>query len=57
MDQIAKDAVEYGTALNDASWAAIDACPDGIHYNDVKTAVRAAILCYLEKQGINTKPE
>jgi len=47
----AKDAQEWGNALNDAGWAFLDNCPEksALLFNTVKPALREAILVYLER--------
>lgn len=48
----ARDAREYGPALNTASWALLDGLPTGLSpdvFNNAKGALRAAILKYAEQ--------
>ena len=47
----AKDAQEWGSALNCAGWAFLDNCPEKsvLLFNTVKPALREAILVYLER--------
>ena len=52
---IAKDAEEWGTALNNASWKALEAYrtqigPDNAEvFNGMKSVIRVAILEYLKR--------
>ena len=47
----AKDAKEWGNALNEAGWAFLDNCPEksALLFSTVKPALREAILVYLER--------
>lgn len=47
----AKDAKEWGNALNEAGWAFLDNCPEksALLFRTVKPALREAILVYLER--------
>lgn len=47
-----KDAKEYGDALNEAGWAALEMLPadavSGAIFNNIKSALRVGILQYAE---------
>ncbi len=45
-----KDAEDWGNALNEASWAFIENCPEksALLFNYCKPALRTAILVYLD---------
>ena len=49
--QVAKDAADYGKALNSAGWVFLDSCPEKSTtlFNSVKPALRTAIMHYIEK--------
>jgi hypothetical protein len=44
------DAERWGSALNEAAWTFIEVCPEKstLLFNTAKTALRAAILKYLD---------
>ena len=48
---VRKDAEEWGSALNAASWEFIENCPEksALLFNHCKTSLRLAILKYLDK--------
>ena len=55
-EPLVQDAEQYGSKLNDAAWAAVDAWDEklmgpmsGAVFNNIKGVVRAAIIKYLEK--------
>ena len=55
-EPLVQDAEQYGSKLNDAAWAAVDAWDEklmgpmsGEVFNNIKGVVRAAIIKYLEK--------
>jgi hypothetical protein len=66
LEELKKDALEYGTALNDAGFAALDEWQkanvqiNARLWNNLKVGIRAAILKYIEaheKQGEENERE
>jgi hypothetical protein len=49
LDDIKKDAEEWGPALNEAAWSVLVAHGKTERFNDVKSVVRASILSYLKE--------
>lgn len=51
LDAIRRDALEWGGALNAASWTFSESCPEKsvLLFNNTKAPLRDAILDYLER--------